>query len=61
MKNAKSLWIFQREDNGYATITRADKIPHAKHFINAEGELGDLWIEGYLRGFMHSKPFANKY
>jgi len=50
LKNAKSLWIFQREDNGYATITRADKIPHAKHFINVEGGLGDLWTEGYLKG-----------
>jgi predicted ATPase len=50
MKNAKSLWIFQRENNGYATITRADKIPHAKHFIENEEGLGDLWTEGYLRG-----------
>ncbi len=50
VRNAKSLWIFQREDDGYATITRADKIPHAKHFINAEGGLGDLWTEGYLKG-----------
>jgi predicted ATPase len=31
IKDAKSLWIFQREDDGYATITRADEIPHAKH------------------------------
>jgi len=50
IKDAKSLWIFQREDDGYATITRADEIPHAKHFIETEEGLGDLWSEGYLRG-----------
>jgi predicted ATPase len=32
IKDAKSLWIFQREDDGYATITRADEMPHAKHW-----------------------------
>ncbi|MEK8022013.1 MAG: AAA family ATPase [Candidatus Parabeggiatoa sp.] len=48
--DAKSLWIFQREDDGYATITRADEIPHAKHFIENEEGLGDLWSEGYLKG-----------
>jgi predicted ATPase len=46
IKDAKSLWIFQREDDGYATITRADEIPHAKHFIENEEGLGDLWSEG---------------
>jgi len=48
--DAKSLWILQREDDGYATITRADEIPHAKHFIENEEGLGDLWSEGYLKG-----------
>lgn len=33
IKNAKSLWIFQRETNGYTTITRADNIPHANNKI----------------------------
>jgi len=50
IKDAKSLWIFQREDDGYATITRADEIPYAKNFIENEEELGDLWSEGYLKG-----------
>lgn len=50
IKDAKSLWIFQREDDGYANIVRADEIPHAKHFIENEEGLGDLWSEGYLRG-----------
>jgi predicted ATPase len=50
IKDAKQLWIFQRDDNGYATVTRADQIPNAKHFIESEAGLGDLWSEGYLRG-----------
>jgi predicted ATPase len=50
IKDAKQLWIFQRDDNGYATVTRADKIEDAKHFIESEAGLGDLWSEGYLRG-----------
>lgn len=50
IKDAKQLWIFQRNDSGYATVTRADQIPNAKHFIESEAGLGDLWSEGYLRG-----------
>ena len=50
IKDAKQLWIFQRDDNGYATVTRADKIEDAKNFIESEAGLGDLWSEGYLRG-----------
>ena len=50
IKDAKQLWIFQRDDNGYATVTRADKIEDAKHFIESDAGLGDLWSEGYLRG-----------
>ncbi|OBQ02110.1 MAG: hypothetical protein AN482_20850 [Anabaena sp. LE011-02] len=50
IKDAKQLWIFQRDDKGYATVTRADKIEDAKHFIESEAGLGDLWSEGYLRG-----------
>lgn len=50
IKDAKDLWIFQREDNGYTTVTRADRIPDAKHFIESRAGLGDLWSEGYLRG-----------
>ena len=50
IKDAKQLWIFQRDDKGYATVTRADKIEDAKNFIESEAGLGDLWSEGYLRG-----------
>jgi predicted ATPase len=50
IKDAKQLWIFQRDDKGYATVTRADKIEDAKTFIESEAGLGDLWSEGYLRG-----------
>jgi predicted ATPase len=50
IKDAKNLWIFQREDNGYTTVTRADQIPDARHFIESRAGLGDLWSEGYLRG-----------
>lgn len=50
IKNVKSLWICQRQKDGYATITRADNIPNANYFIEAEGGLGDLWAEGYLSG-----------
>jgi predicted ATPase len=50
IKDAKSLWICQRQDDGYATITRADNIPNAKYFIEAQSGLGDLWAEGYLTG-----------
>jgi predicted ATPase len=53
IKDAKQLWIFQRDDNGYATVTRADQIPNAKHFIESEAGLGDLWSEGYLRGLSY--------
>jgi ATPase subunit of ABC transporter with duplicated ATPase domains len=48
--DAQQLWIFQRDDKGYATVTRADKIEDAKNFIESEAGLGDLWSEGYLRG-----------
>jgi predicted ATPase len=41
IKNAQSVWIFQRQSDGYATITRADKMKNAKYFIEAEGGLGD--------------------
>ncbi|WP_367161455.1 AAA family ATPase [Fischerella sp.] len=50
IKDPKYLWIFQRENNGYATVTRADEIPDAKDFIESQAGLGDLWSEGYLRG-----------
>ncbi|HEY9853454.1 MAG TPA: AAA family ATPase [Leptolyngbyaceae cyanobacterium] len=50
IKDAKQLWILQREENGYATVIRADQIPNAKHFIESQAGLGDLWSEGYLRG-----------
>lgn len=50
IKDAKQLWIFQREDSGYTTVTRADQIPDTKHFIESQAGLGDLWSEGYLRG-----------
>ncbi|MFH7030107.1 MAG: AAA family ATPase [Heteroscytonema crispum UTEX LB 1556] len=50
IKDPKYLWIFQRENNGYTTVTRADQIPDAKHFIESQAGLGDLWAEGYLRG-----------
>lgn len=50
IKDAKQLWIFQRDQSGYTTVTRADQIPDAKHFIETEAGLGDLWSEGYLRG-----------
>ncbi|MGA9382965.1 MAG: AAA family ATPase [Phormidium sp.] len=50
IKDAKNLWIFQRDNNGYSTVTRADQIPDAKHFIESKAGLGDLWSEGYLRG-----------
>ncbi|MFB2894293.1 AAA family ATPase [Aerosakkonemataceae cyanobacterium BLCC-F50] len=50
IKDAKNLWIFQRDKNGYSTVTRADQIPDAKHFIESKAGLGDLWSEGYLRG-----------
>lgn len=48
--DAKQLWIFQREDNGYTRVTRADRIPDAEHFISSNAGLGDLWSEGYLTG-----------
>jgi len=48
--DAKQLWIFQREDNGYTRVTRADRIPNARHFISSNAGLGDLWSEGYLTG-----------
>lgn len=50
IQDARHLWIFQRESNGYSMVTRADQIPDAKHFIESEAGLGDLWSEGYLRG-----------
>lgn len=50
IKDAKNLWIFQRSEDGYTSVTRADKIPNAKHFIESQAGLGDLWSEGYLRG-----------
>jgi predicted ATPase len=50
IKDARQLWIFQRDDQGYATVTRADNIENAKNFIESEAGLGDLWSEGYLRG-----------
>ena len=48
--DAKQLWIFQREDNGYTRITRADRIPDAEHFISSNAGLGDLWSETILLG-----------
>lgn len=50
IKDPKQLWIFQREDRGYTTVTRADQIPNAKYFIESQAGLGDLWSEGYLTG-----------
>ncbi|MFN7658630.1 MAG: AAA family ATPase, partial [Dolichospermum sp.] len=50
IKDARQLWIFHRDDQGYATVPRADNIENAKNFRESEAGLGDLWSEGYLRG-----------
>ena len=40
------VWILYRDEKGYTQAVRADKLAGVKEFVDAEGLLGDLWMEG---------------
>ncbi|MEO3945777.1 AAA family ATPase [Gorillibacterium sp. CAU 1737] len=44
----EELWIMSRNEKGYSTIIRADKISHIPEFIAEGASLGNLWYEGYF-------------
>ncbi len=44
----EELWIMERNDKGYATIQRADRIKGIPEHINEGASLGSLWYEGYF-------------
>ena len=44
----EELWIMNRNDKGYASIVRADKINRIPEFIAEGASLGSLWFEGYF-------------
>ncbi|KJS03442.1 MAG: ATPase [Peptococcaceae bacterium BRH_c4a] len=44
----EELWIMDRNDQGYASIQRSDKIQHIPIFVSEGANLGSLWFEGYF-------------
>lgn len=44
----EELWIMNRNEKGYASIVRADKIEHIPEFVSEGASLGSLWYEGYF-------------
>lgn len=44
----KELWTLYRDKDGYTNAKRASDTPRIKEFVRAGGQLGDLWMEGYL-------------
>ena len=40
------VWILYRDARGYTQAVRADKLVGVKEFVEAQGLLGDLWMEG---------------
>jgi predicted ATPase len=42
------VWVLYRNEKGYTQAVRADKLMGVNEFVNNEGLLGDLWMEGYF-------------
>lgn len=45
----EELWVMERRKDGFATLTRADRLRGIPEFINEGATLGALWIEGQFR------------
>ncbi len=46
----KELWVLEKQKDGFAKITRADKYGFVKNMEEEGLPLGSLWYSGYLEG-----------
>lgn len=53
MVKPAELWMIRRGGDGYASITRATDDKRLMAMVDAGGQLGSLWTEGYL---VHADP-----
>ncbi|MQX35646.1 AAA family ATPase [Roseospira navarrensis] len=44
----KQAWVLWRDQDGYAKATRTDQIEGIPEMMEAGGQLGALWMEGYF-------------
>lgn len=44
----EELWIMERGGDGFARTVRASTLPQLVAMVDAGGNLGDLWMEGYF-------------
>jgi predicted ATPase len=44
----QELWVLYRDAQGFTQARNAATLPHMLDLVAAGGQLGDLWLEGYL-------------
>ena len=44
----KEVWVLYRNAQGFTQAKKAADLGKVKEFVNAGGQLGDLWMEGYF-------------
>lgn len=45
----EELWVMQRDDSGFASIVRSDRLEGIPEFVAEGAVLGDLWFENQFR------------
>lgn len=45
----EELWVMERDDSGYATVERSDRLQGIPEFIQEGASLGSLWFEEQFR------------
>jgi predicted ATPase len=44
----EEVWILEKGEDGFSTITRASDIPYVQNMVNEGQPLGALWYSDYL-------------
>ncbi len=44
----EEVWVLEKQEDGFSTITRASEIDYVKNLYESEIELGDLWYSNYF-------------
>ena len=44
----EEVWVLQKQEDGFSTITRASDFEYVKQLCESEVELGDLWYSNYF-------------
>ncbi len=53
---AEEVWVLYRDEQGFTVCKRASEMLGIKEFMESEGKLGELWMEGY---FEFGDPLTN--